>query len=96
MDQNTKDLLETVIFIKDNMATKDDLAGLAQELRKEMQEFREEMQEFREEVKGEFIGLKNRMGGIDNRIDDEVFARKNLEERVRVVVPNLAAVPERG
>jgi hypothetical protein len=33
MDKDTKDILETVNFIKDHMATKDDLAELRNEMR---------------------------------------------------------------
>ncbi|MBM3261224.1 hypothetical protein FJY93_02290 [Candidatus Kaiserbacteria bacterium] len=52
-------------------------------------------EEFREEVRAEFNGLKNRMGAQDNRIDDESARRTDLENRVRVVLPNLPQAPER-
>ena len=99
MEKNFKDLLETVIFIKDyivtNMATKEEVQELRSELREEIQEVREELQEFRQEVKAEFMGIKNRVGAIDNRIDDESAKRINLESRIRTVVPNLPATPDR-
>jgi hypothetical protein len=56
---------------------------------------KEDLQDFREEVRAEFAGFKSRIGGIDNRIDNEMAERKDLEHRVRVVVPNLPLAPER-
>lgn len=43
-----------------------------------------------------FLGVSNRTGGLDNRIDNEAFARKDLENRVRVVLPNLPQVVEQA
>jgi len=79
MDKNITDLVETVNFIKDYMVT-----NMAT---------KEEVAELRKEMKDGFLGVTNRMGGIDNRIDDETFARKDLESRVRVVLPNLPNLP---
>lgn len=42
-----------------------------------------------------FTAVTSRMGGVDNRIDNEVSARKDLENRVRSVVPSLPLAPER-
>jgi hypothetical protein len=39
--------------------------------------------------------VESKIGGIHNRIDDEVLKRGNLETRVRSVVPNLPPPPER-
>lgn len=99
MDQNTQDLLETVIFIKDNMATKDDLKDMAKELREEMGELEKKMEDefatVRKEMKEGFAGNVSRMGAIDNRIDNEIFARKDFEHRVHSVLPTLPLVTER-
>ena len=58
MEKNTKDILEAVIFIKDRMATKDDLA----ELRKEVAELRTEFVEFRTETRENFAELRAAAG----------------------------------
>src|ERR1019366_918852 len=50
MDKNTKDILEAVIFIKDRMATKDDIA----DLRSEVADLRTEFVEFRTETRENF------------------------------------------
>jgi hypothetical protein len=59
----------------------------------EMSDFREEMQgEFknvRKEMRDGFLGMKNEVGGAHNRIDNETFARKDLEQRIRKVLPKL-------
>lgn len=85
MDKNTEDLLETVNFIKDymvtNMATKEELREVEQRLEKKIDDG--------------FLGSVSRMGAIDNRIDNETFARRDLENRVRIVLPDLATAPER-
>ena len=88
MDKNMKDLLETVIFIKDNMVTKDELVEVEKRWGDMFGALRKEMQDG-------FRGVMNRIGGIDNRIDDEMFARKDLENRVRTVLPDLPVASER-
>lgn len=95
MDEATKDILETVNFIKDHMATKSDLEEVRQELKDGLEDVRQELKADIKGVQDEIVGIKNRLGAIDNRIDDEAAARKNLETRVRKVVPKLPAAPER-
>lgn len=86
------DLLETVIFIKEHMATKEELTEVEQMLEKKMDDG---FADIRTEMRDGFHGVTSRMGAIDNRIDNETFARKDLENRVRVVLPDLAIAPER-
>lgn len=81
MDENMKDLLESVNFIKDNMATKDDLIEVKKELEKKMDDG--------------FASLTSRIGGLENRIDNESARTTDLETRVRSVLPTLPAAPER-
>ena len=77
MNQDTKDILEAVNFIKDHMVTK--------------AEFNESV----EKLDNRLTAVESKIGGIHNRIDDEALKRGNLENRVRSVVPNLPAPPER-
>lgn len=84
MDANMKDLLESVNFIKDNMVMKsdhDDLIARADRLEKKMDDG--------------FTGLKSRVGGLENRIDNESARTTDLETRVRAVLPTLPTAPER-
>lgn len=80
MDDNMKDILESLVFIKERMATKDDIA---------------ELKESVDKVEGRMTAVESKIGGIHTRIDDETVQRKNLESRVRSVVPNLPPAPER-
>ena len=51
MDKNTKDILETLIFIKDRMATKDDitkLEGKIDTLRPEIRDIRQRLESLEE------------------------------------------------
>ncbi len=63
------------------------------DLRSEVDGLREEMtNEFsgvRKEIRDGFAGVKSDIGGVHNRIDNEIFARKDLEQRMRKVVPKL-------
>jgi archaellum component FlaC len=87
MNKENAEILEVVNFIKDhmvaNMVTKD-----------EFDEFRTEVNEHFEKVDTSLGGIVSRLGGVDNRIDNEVAQRKDLETRVRTVVPTLAVAPE--
>ncbi len=80
MDDNTKDILELLVFIKERMATKDDIA---------------ELKESVDKLESRMTAVESKIGGIHTRIDDETAQRKNLESRVRSVVPNLPPAPER-
>jgi len=91
MDENMKDLLESVNFIKDNMVMKSD----HDELVARVDRVEKNIDDFREEVRGEFMGSKSRIGGLENRIDNESARRTDLETRVRAVLPTLPIAPER-
>lgn len=92
MDQNMTDFVETVNFIKDfmvaNMVTKDEHTAEVQRLEQDIQRLEKNMDDHN-------IGAISRMGAIDNRIDNETFACRDLENRVRTVLPDPAAAPER-
>src|SRR3989338_7184513 len=42
------------------------------------------------------VSVESKLGAIDNRIDNESFARKDLEVRVRKVLPSLPRSTERA
>ncbi|MBI2030306.1 hypothetical protein HYT05_01645 [Candidatus Kaiserbacteria bacterium] len=90
MDQNIKDLLETVIFIKDNMVTKD----THEELVLRVDRMEKKMDGFEKKMDDGFTAVISRMGGIDNRIDNESAGRKDFENRVRAILPDLPLAPE--
>jgi hypothetical protein len=54
-----------------------------------------EFNEAVEKLDNRLTAVESKIGGIHNRIDDEVLKRANLENRVRSVVPNLPPPPER-
>ncbi len=80
MDDNMKDILDSLIFIKERMATKDDIA---------------ELKESVDKLESRMTAVESKIGGIHTRIDDETAQRKNLENCVRSIVPNLPPAPER-
>lgn len=81
MDENTEDILEIVNFIKDNMVTK--------------KEHTEDIARLEQKMDDGFMSLTSRIGGLENRIDEESARRIDLETRVRTVLPTLPAAPER-
>ena len=84
MDENTKDILEAVNFIKDRMATKVDIADLRAELKSDIAK-----------LDNRLMAIESKVGGTHNRINDEAAQRNNLESRVRSVLPNFPPRPER-
>lgn len=84
MEEETRQILDIVLFLKEHaekmernvedMATKMENTATKQDITR---------------IEKHILGHQNRMGAIDNRIDSEVFARNDLESRVRAVVPNL-------
>jgi phage host-nuclease inhibitor protein Gam len=56
------------------------------DLRKEMNDG---LSELREEVRNGLSGVKSEIGGVHNRVDNESFARKDFEARVRNAFPKL-------
>jgi uncharacterized coiled-coil DUF342 family protein len=69
MDINTKDILEVVIFIKDRMATKDDIAELRTELKGDITGLRKEFVEFRTETHESFAELRAEIRDIRERLE---------------------------
>jgi hypothetical protein len=67
MDQNLKDLIESVQFIKERMATKDDLTELA--TKSEIAELRLELHTFRVENEASFRSLHIELADINRRLD---------------------------
>ena len=47
-------------------------------------------------VEDRLTAVESKLGGIDNRIDNETFARKDLEVRVRKILPTLPRSTERA
>ena len=79
-----RDILESLVFIKERMATKDDLAEVETRIGARI-----------DKIGDRLAAVESKIGGIHTRIDDETAQRKNLENRVRSVVPNLPPAPER-
>ena len=65
------------------------LAAVHEEITDFRTEMRGEIANLREEVQEGFVAANSKLGGLDNRIDNEAFARTELETRVRRVVPEL-------
>ena len=68
-------------------AVAEDIEGLRTELKGDIAKVETEL-------KGDIARVDSRIGAIDNRIDNETFARKDLESRVRKVVPKLQRASE--
>jgi predicted nucleic acid-binding Zn-ribbon protein len=48
-----------------------------------------EISELRQETRDGFVAVNSKLGGLNNRIDNETFARKDLEHRLRRALPDL-------
>ena len=84
MDDNTKDILESLVFIKERMATKDDLNAL-----------RTEFEEFREETRENFASLRAELRDIRQRLDAlEELARNSagLTKEIDHLMERLCAI----
>ena len=68
MDKDTKEVLEIVNFIKDRMATKDDVEQLQGELKQDIDDTRAE--------------IRSKIDGLHRRLDEELDKRKVLEVKV--------------
>ena len=86
MDRNMKDILDTVNFIKDNMATKSDIAELDERL--------SSVETKVGSIDDRLFAVENKVSSIHNRLDEEMLRRNNLEDRVRSVLPDLPARPQ--
>ena len=69
------------------------LASVHEEISDLRGEMTDEFKKVRQEMREGFASLKSEMGAIHNRIDNETFARKELEQRVRGAVPNMREAP---
>ena len=78
MDKDTKDILETVNFIKDHMVTKKEFDEAIRGLDGEI-----------EKIDHRLTAVESKIGGIHNRLDEELLRRNDLERRVRSVVFDL-------
>jgi archaellum component FlaC len=87
MDENMKDILEAVIFIKDRMTTKDDIAEVRSEVadlrtevadvRTEVANLRTEFVEFRTETREHFAELRAEIRDIRERLESLEVAARN-------------------
>lgn len=66
------------------------LTSVHEEISDLREEVANEFKSVRKEMRDGFLGLKNEIGAVHNRIDNETFARKDLERRVRNVLPKLS------
>jgi hypothetical protein len=56
---------------------------------------KDDLAEAVEKLDDRLTAVESKIGGIHNRIDDESLKRRDLETRVRSVLPNLPPPPER-
>jgi chromosome segregation ATPase len=56
---------------------------------------KDDLAEAVEKLDDRLTAVESKIGGIHNRIDDEALKCRDLETRVRSVVPNLPPHPER-
>jgi len=82
MDQNLKDILETVNFIKDhvmtNMVTKDELPELVRPI------IREELAEALKPIEVRLASVESKVAGTNRRLDTEAMLRDDLALPKRV------------
>ena len=85
MDQNTKDIIDSLIFIKENMATKSDLAELS-----------EKADRLSEKIEDVHIELRGKFESLDKRLGIEVVRRtkERLPERMRAIEHHLGIEKE--
>lgn len=76
MDQNIKDLIESVQFIKERLATRDDLTKLA--TKSDIAELRLELHSFRTENEADFRSLHIELADINRRLDALAENHANL------------------
>lgn len=67
----------------------EEIADLRSELNEFKTEVKEDFEAVSKDMRDGFAGLKSEIGGVHNRIDNETFARKDLEHRIRKVLPDL-------
>ena len=99
-DQNIQDILETVVFLKDNMAskadlvdfaTKDDLKNFATkiDLKEELENFatKDDFQEFRSEI----ISHVDRFMKLHETMDQELVAVRHRCDRLEDYIQQIAS-----
>ncbi len=92
MDDNTKDILEAVNFIKDRMATKDDVIDLRTELKSEIDSLRIEMQEGFASVRAEIRDVRRRLEALEEAAHNSAGLTKEIDHlmgRVRAIENHL-------
>lgn len=96
MDKNIADILEALDFIKEHMATKDDLAELLNELRSEFRTeidtLRTEMQEGVASIRGELRDICQRLDALEEAARNSAGLTKEIDhlmERVRAIEKHL-------
>jgi len=77
-------------------AVAEDTENLRTELKADIKELKTELKADIKKVDDRVVSVESKLGAIDNRIDNESFARKDLEVRVRKVLPSLARSAERA
>jgi hypothetical protein len=85
-----KELGEMIAHVVKHMATKEDIADINIKM-----VTKDDLAEAVEKLDDRLIAVESKIGGIHNRIDDEALKCRDLETRVRSVVPNLPPHPER-
>lgn len=65
------------------------LAAVHEEITDLGTELQAETATLRHELRDGFEAVNSKLGGVDNRIDNETFARKDLEHRLRRALPDL-------
>ena len=77
MDDNTRDIIDSLAFIKENMATKDELAEVKDDIAGMVT--KDEFSEFREEVRSEFRNIHRELVHINARLDQLEENYRNLK-----------------
>ncbi|HXK39185.1 MAG TPA: hypothetical protein VJ043_03800 [Candidatus Paceibacterota bacterium] len=77
-------------------AVAEDTENLRTELKTDIKELKTELKADIKKVDDRVVSVESKLGAIDNRIDNESFARKDLEVRVRKVLPSLPRSTERA
>ena len=87
IDKKLDDLTEVVVFIKDRMATKEDLIQVEKRLDKRIDGVENRL----DKVDGRLDRVEIKLDGIDRRLDDELDKRKQLEVRTAKLETKVSA-----
>jgi len=83
MDRNMKDLVETLNFIKNNMATKSDITDVTEDMAGIKQDVADIKETLDEHTRSLNIITEDLKTNLDKRLQPEVRVT-NLEKRVRI------------